>query len=120
MPLPVGIYGFDHMVVRLENLAAGIGAYSKLFPPGPATVSKNPNMGLKLAVFPLPNGGFIELVAPTSPQSVLRKPLDEHGPGMHLMAYQCNDLSATVAMMKKNGVRVIENDPAHIMVHPGE
>ena len=27
-------------------------------------------------------------------------------------------MAATVAMMKANGVRVIEDDPTHIMVHP--
>lgn len=34
------------------------------------------------------------------------------------MAFQCDDLPATVEMMKANGVRVIETDPTHIMVHP--
>jgi predicted nuclease with RNAse H fold len=37
---------------------------------------------------------------------------------MNLMAFQCDDLAATVEMMKSNGVRVIETDPTHIMVHP--
>lgn len=30
---------------------------------------------------------------------------------MNLMAYTVDDMAATVAMMKANGVRVIEDDP---------
>ena len=75
-------------------------------------------MGLNMAFYDLPNGGFIELVAPTGPDSVLRPALDKSGPGMNLMCFQCDDLAATVEMMKGNGVRVIEDDPTHIMVHP--
>jgi catechol 2,3-dioxygenase-like lactoylglutathione lyase family enzyme len=37
---------------------------------------------------------------------------------MNLIAFQCDDLAATVDMMKANGVRIIETDPTHIMVHP--
>jgi len=76
------------------------------------------DMGLNMAFYDLPNGGFIELVAPTGPDSVLRPALDKSGPGMNLMCFQCDDLAATVEMMKGNGVRVIEDDPTHIMVHP--
>ena len=58
--------------------------------------------GLKMGFFDLPNGGYIEIVAPTGPESVLRPALDKSGPGMNLMAFQCHDLPATVAAMKAN------------------
>ena len=37
-------------------------------------------MGLQMAFYDLPNGGFLELVAPTRPDSVLRPALDKSGP----------------------------------------
>jgi hypothetical protein len=37
-------------------------------------------MGLEMAFYDLPNGGFIELVAPSGPDSVLRPALDKSGP----------------------------------------
>ena len=112
-----GIYGFDRMVVRLEDFDAGLTAYSNLFGE-PRDVGTNDQMGLQMAFFDLPNGGSIEVVAPTSPESVLRAALDKSGAGMNLISFQCDDLAGTIAMMKENGVRVIEDDPTHIMVHP--
>lgn len=104
------------MVVRMEDFDKGVALYSSLLKHRES--GKNPAMGLQMAFFDLPNGGFIEIVAPTHPTSVLRPALDKNGPGMNLMAFQCDDLKATVEMMKSNGVRVIEDDPTHIMVHP--
>jgi hypothetical protein len=75
-------------------------------------------MGLQMAFYDLPNGGYIELVAPTRPNSVLQPALDRRGAGMNLIAFQCEDLPATVQMLKANGVRVVTSDPTHIMVHP--
>ena len=37
-------------------------------------------MGLEMAFYDLPNGGFIELVAPSGSDSVLRPALDKSGP----------------------------------------
>lgn len=37
---------------------------------------------------------------------------------MSMVALQCNDVAATVAMLKRNKVRVLDADPAHVMVHP--
>eukprot|EP01047_Picozoa_sp_COSAG01_P077701 COSAG01_NODE_14089_length_1497_cov_1.657368_2_plen_100_part_00 len=71
-----------------------------------------------MAFYDLPNGGYIELVAPTRPNSVLQPALDRRGPGMNLIAFQCEDLPATVQMLQANGVRVVTSDPTHIMVHP--
>ena len=36
-----GIYGFHHMVVRLEDFDAGVDCYTKIFPQGPTTTGEN-------------------------------------------------------------------------------
>ena len=119
-----GIHGFDHMVIRLEDFDAGLAAYTKLFPAGPRALPKQTlesglKMGLNMAYFDLPNGGFLEIVAPTGPNSVLRPALDKSGPGMNLIAFQCDDLAATVKMMKDNGVRVIRDElSGMVKIHP--
>ena len=72
------------MFFRSTCSAAGL-----LTPPLPLQPRRE--MGLKMAFFDLPNGGMIEVVAPTGPDSVLRPALDKSGPGMNLMA--CDSLS---------------------------
>ena len=101
----------------MTDLDAGVASYEKLGLECTQRMS-NEDLGIHQAILPLADGGFIELVAPTGPDSVLRPALDKSGPGMNLMCFQCDDLAATVEMMKGNGVRVIEDDPTHIMVHP--
>lgn len=45
--------------------------------------------------------------------------LNKSGPGMNLMAWQCDDLAGTVEMMKKNGVRVMEDKhTGAVSIHP--
>lgn len=70
---------------------------------------------------------YIELVAPTptpttpttpAPPNILRTELEKWGAGMSMVALQCNGVAATVAMLKRNKVRVLDADPAHVMVHP--
>jgi len=108
MPASPGIYGFDHMVVRLEDLDQGVAKFQPIMGKAPDRVDEQAAMGLRLAIFNLPNGGYIEVVAPSRKDSVLRPALDKSGPGLNLMAFQCEDLPATVALMKSNGVKVIE------------
>ena len=36
-----GIYGFHHMVVRLEDFDTGVDCYTKLFPQGPSSTGEN-------------------------------------------------------------------------------
>ena len=114
-----GIYGFDHLVVRLEDFDAGVAAYSKLLGHAPERLGEHEGMGMKMAFYDLPNGGFIEVVAPTRADSVLRPALDKSGAGMNLVSFQCEDLAATVKMMKQNGVRILEDkNTGAVTVHP--
>lgn len=112
-----GIYGWDHMVVRLEDFKAGVAAYTKLFPKGPREITKNEGFGMDMAFFDVPNGGFIEVVAPNRPDSVLKPQMEKEGPGLNLMAFQCTDLKATIEMMRANGVKVVER-AGQVLVHP--
>lgn len=113
-----GIYGFNKMVVCLKDFDESIAAYTKLFPAGPRQTGKDTTMGLQFALFDLANGGYIEICAPSGPKSVLQPALDKRGPGMNFISFQCEDLAATVKTLKENGVKVIDNDPHQIMVHP--
>ena len=67
----------------------------------------------------------IELLEPTTDDSPIARFLDKHGPGLHHVAYQVEDLLATLAALKAAGVRLIDVSPrtgAHGMkiafVHP--
>jgi len=114
-----GLYGFDHIAVRLESLKTGIPAYNKLFNKlSPDRTGSVPDMGMEMAFYDLPNGGYVEIIAPTKEDSILTPALKKNGPGMNLMAFQVEDLKATVEKMKSNGVRIVTNGLGQQLVHP--
>jgi methylmalonyl-CoA/ethylmalonyl-CoA epimerase len=60
----------------------------------------------------LPVGGSeIELVEPTSSDSGVAKYLAKRGPGMHHICMQVDDLDACLNHLKKNDVRLINEEP---------
>ncbi len=53
----------------------------------------------------------IELLEPTSPDSPVAKFLEKNGEGIHHLAYEVADIEQTLAELKQNEVRLIDNQP---------
>ena len=53
----------------------------------------------------------IELVQPTSPDSPVGKFLAKKGEGFHHVAFQVDDLEATLEELRENGVELIDEEP---------
>src|SRR4051812_24832772 len=79
----------------------------------------------KVNVAMLPAGGpRIELIEPTTEDSVIGKFLLKRGEGLHHIAFLVPDLTASVATLKQNGARIL-NEPQrgagghlYVFVHP--
>jgi methylmalonyl-CoA/ethylmalonyl-CoA epimerase len=55
--------------------------------------------------------GHVELLQPTSPDSGVAKFLERNGPGMHHVAYACEDIDAALAAVRRAGMRLIDEEP---------
>ncbi len=53
----------------------------------------------------------IELLEPTAADSPVAKFLDKNGEGIHHLAYQVDDLEQTLAGLKEQGVRLVDEKP---------
>ena len=53
----------------------------------------------------------IELIAPTDPESGTAKYLQNRGEGMHHICFEVEDIVATLAELKTQGVRLIDETP---------
>ena len=53
----------------------------------------------------------IELLEPTDPSSPIAKYLEKNRPGIHHLAITVDDIDATLARLKKEGVRLIDETP---------
>ncbi|KIH77771.1 methylmalonyl-CoA epimerase [Geoalkalibacter ferrihydriticus] len=53
----------------------------------------------------------IELLEATSPDSPVAKFIEKNGEGVHHLAYEVDDLKATLARLQTQGVRLIDSEP---------
>jgi methylmalonyl-CoA/ethylmalonyl-CoA epimerase len=58
--------------------------------------------------------GYVELIAPTDPQSGVARFLEKRGPGLHHIAYRTADIEGDVKRLVAAGLRTIGDEP-----HPG-
>jgi len=66
----------------------------------------------KVRVAMLPLGeSRIELLEPTSEDSPISKFLEKRGGGIHHIAVEVADINASLASLKENGVRLIDEEP---------
>ena len=114
----MAITKYDHLVVRVSDLEAGIATYRDTLGLELDRTDESEALGIKQAFFNLPGGGFIEVVAPTDSDSAVGKALEGRGEGMHTIAFEVDDLAATCDAMKAGGARLIGEGGPQVFVHP--
>ena len=110
--------GVDHIVIRVNDLEDGISTWRDKFGMELERTAENEALGIKQAFFQLDNGGFIELVSPTSEDSAVGKALASRGEGMHTMAMEVADVDATVSQLQEAGVALIGVGGPQVFIHP--
>ena len=114
----MAITGYDHLVVRVKDLDQGIATYRDALGLTLDRIDENEQLGIKQAFFNLPDGGFIEIVSPTNPDSAVGKALAGRGEGMHTIAFAVDDLTATCEAMSAGGAQLIGEGGPQVFVHP--
>ena len=64
----------------------------------------------QVAFLPL-SGSEVELVQPTTDDSGIAKYLAKHGPGMHHLCLEVDDIEGMMSQLKSKGVRLINEEP---------
>ena len=113
----------DHLGIAVKSLAEAKKFYEKL---GLQVMPEETVEAEKVRLAMVPVGeSRIELLEPTSPDSAIAKFLDKRGEGLHHVALQVDDLSATVERLKASGTRLISDEikvgaggHLYVFVHP--
>ncbi len=53
----------------------------------------------------------VELLRPLGPETPVGKFLDRKGPGLHHVAYRVDDIDATLADLREQGIELIDSTP---------
>jgi methylmalonyl-CoA epimerase len=98
----------DHLGIAVESIAAARLFYEAL---GLRVTHEETIPHEQVRVAMLPTGGSrIELLEPTSPDSAVAHFLQKRGPGLHHVALRVDDIAATLASLKQQGVRTISEE----------
>ncbi len=116
----MGFTGVDHIVVRVKDIEAGIATYRDALGMELERTAESAAIGIKQAFFPLADGGFLEVVAPLTPESPVGRALESRGEGVHTVALSVDDLPATIKSLQEKGVQLIgaERPGGQVFIHP--
>jgi methylmalonyl-CoA epimerase len=113
----------DHLGIAVKSLSAAKAIYEKLgLAVSPEEVVAAENVRLAMVAI---GSSRIELLEPTSQDSVIAKFLAKRGEGLHHISLRVADLESTVDKLKKDGVRLVSNEikigaggHRYVFVHP--
>ena len=112
------LQGQDHVVLVVEDIESAIVRWrDQLGIPLQYEVTHEEH-GIRQAFFPLPDGTFMELIAPTHENSRVAEILKEKGEGIHVLAMQVDDLESSVKQLQHNGVELIGAGTERVFIHP--
>src|ERR1700737_5400193 len=101
------MFSIDHIGVAVKSLAAAKGIYEKL---GLNLAPVETVEGEQVRVVMVPLGeSRLELLEPTSENSVIAKFIAQRGEGLHHVSLRVPDLAAVVGQLKKEGVGLVSD-----------
>ena len=100
----------DHIGVAVEDIDASLQLYERDY--GMTLVHRETiaEQGVEAALLDV-GENHIELLAATGPDTPVGKFIAKKGPGMHHVAYQVDDIEATLAALRKAGLKLIDETP---------
>lgn len=113
----------DHIGIAVKDLDAALQSYEAF---GLTALKREvvPNFHVEVCMIPL-GETKLELIRPTSPDSAIAKFLEKRGEGVHHIALGVPNIKATLAQLKAQGFRLIDEVPrpgfgGHLVafVHP--
>jgi methylmalonyl-CoA epimerase len=117
------MFSIDHIGVAVKSLAAAKGIYEKL---GLKLSPEETVEAEQVRVVMVPLGeSRLELLEPTSEDSVIAKFIAKRGEGLHHVSLCVPDLAAAVERLRRDGVRLVSSEikvgaggHKYVFVHP--
>src|ERR671922_2992537 len=102
--------GIHHLGVAVEDLDEALGTYENLFGARLEQRETMAEQGVEAAALRV-GDGRVELLASLGEDTPVGKFLAKRGPGMHHVAYEVDDLPATLAHLAGAGAELIDDEP---------
>lgn len=102
--------GIHHIGVAVEDLDEALATYERLFDADVEHRATVEDQGVRAASLRI-GDGRVELLQPLGQDTPVGRFLAKRGPGMHHVAYEVNDLGATIAELTDAGADLIDSEP---------
>lgn len=105
------------MGIAVRELDAGIAFYTSTFGLTVAATETNVEQGVReamLYVADAPGGAsYVQLLEPLTPDSPVGRFLATRGEGVHHIGYGVDDVVASLASLRDQGIRLVDERPRH-------
>jgi methylmalonyl-CoA/ethylmalonyl-CoA epimerase len=102
--------GIHHLGVAVANLDEALATYTRLFGAELEHRETVPDQGVEAASVRV-GESRVELIAPLGVDTPVGRFLASHGPGVHHVAYEVDDLPASLAQLAHEGAELIDEAP---------
>lgn len=100
----------DHIGIAVNNIEKSLALYGEILELELQEIELVEEQKVRTAFLPV-NDIILELLETTDPDGPVGKFIRERGPGIHHIAFEVDDIEATMARMKKAGIRLIDPFP---------
>ncbi len=100
----------DHIGVAVEDLDAAIDLYSQSFQMREQHRETVEEQGVEAVLLEV-GDGHVELLKPLGPDTGVGKFLAKNGPGLHHVAYACDDIDSALGAVRDAGLQLIDKEP---------
>lgn len=104
------ILDIDHVGIAVEDLDGSVERYRRTLGIEPAHRERVDDQGVEEVLFAV-GTSFIQLLGALGPDTPVGTFLAKRGPGVHHVAYRVDDVAATLARLRHEGVRLVDEAP---------
>jgi len=97
-----------HVAIAVRNLDESLAVFERLLGVKPLQVKVLPGPRVRAAVFPVGDGGEIELIEPMDADSGVARFLETRGQGIHHLCIEVDDVDAALKEMAGKGIELID------------
>lgn len=103
-------YNIDHIAIAVHDLDEAIARHEALYGAAPEWREVVAEQGVEEAMIAI-GGSYVQLLAPTGPDTPVGRFLDRHGEGVHHIAYAVADIETALDEMRSAGARLVDEEP---------
>ena len=100
----------DHVGIAVEDLEVAVALYRRLLGVEPVHRERVEDQGVEEVLFPA-GASFIQLLGSLGADTPVGRFLATRGPGVHHVAYRVDDVAASLARFRGEGVRLVDEVP---------